>query len=128
MSMWCGDGDPVQFSNTTLRKSRKEHRCCACKQTIWVGETYAVHKECFGDHVWTYKRCGSCQIVYAHLCAMATRNEDGFGGGEEWPDPELNCGHEWSDLHEQPLPEHLAATAFWTPDERSAALRDTAQS
>ncbi len=93
------------------RKARKPHRCDACHLTIQPGHRYTRETMLF-DGRWDHTtRCARCQLIFEHLvtkCRADTWNE-------EWPDPSLNCGHEYSERWECEPPEWLAALAFWLP-------------
>jgi hypothetical protein len=95
------------YTNETYR-ARVEYACCACGATIRPGDYYArvflVGPD--GDSE-TYRRCGRCELMHAHLVAMCREH-----GADEWPDEHLNCGHTYRERWECDPPSEIAALAF----------------
>lgn len=113
------DGHAVVYNKVT-RLARKEHCCCACRETIRKGDRY-THVSVIDDgYVDTYKRCLRCEAMHAHL------NQKMADAGEryEFPDEALDCGHTYEERWETPPPPELVALAFMTPDEAQAQLNN----
>lgn len=87
-------------------RARKLHECCACEETIRVGDTYHVttllhDNGCRYDrYVETAKHCARCYTMIEML----------WQRGAKVIDFKLNCGELW----ESP-PEETASLAFWRP-------------
>lgn len=107
MSVSC-DGYTNDVQTERHRRARKEHRCCACKETIRKGDIYRATFVVFEGSVDTYKHCLRCARMFDELCARI----DGYDEGVDW---HLNCGHSWEENHGECPPE-IAALAFMTPD------------
>lgn len=110
MSVYCGDGEPVAYYRETRRTARKQHECCACEIPILPGHRYWVIATCCDGSVRGWKRCARCQFIHEQLRPLCAKRE-------EWPDEELNCGHEFEENWGRPPPEWMAALAFWQPGE-----------
>ena len=110
MSVYCGDGEPVAYYRETPRTARKQHECCACEIPIQAGHRYWVIATCWDGRVRSWKRCARCQFIHEQLRPLCAKRE-------EWPDEELNCGHEFEEANGFPPPDHIAALAFWRPGE-----------
>lgn len=99
------------FYNENRVKARKEHQCCACKETIHARTTYWVISWVFEGVAESVKRCERCQAIHIHL-----RKRCADSGSDMWPNERLACGltyeGEWGEL-----PEHIAALAFALPSE-----------
>jgi hypothetical protein len=95
------------YTNETYR-ARVQHMCCACGATIRPGDYYArvflVDPD--GDSE-TYRRCGRCEAIHAHLVEMCRRH-----GHAEWPDERLNCGHTYRERWDTEPPPEIAELAF----------------
>lgn len=95
--------------------ARKEHVCCACSETIRVGDRYQYTACVGGDNGFEhYKHCLRCAKMLSVL--MDTLPGD---AAIAW---ELNCGEDWLDTIGE-LPEEVAALAFMTADEMQQRLR-----
>ena len=57
---------PSVFSDT-IKKSRREHKCCECRQPIKVGEKYHLSKVCWEGEWSEYKTCLSCDELRDEL-------------------------------------------------------------
>jgi len=99
----------------TERKARKEHRCCACKETIERGHRYVYVTAVFEGTVDVYKRCVRCEKIFQTLV-------DKLSDRDEWPDEDLNCGHVWEDNDIGALPSEVAELAFLSPSEAQAQI------
>lgn len=108
MSVYCGDGEPVAYYRETRRTARKQHDCCACEIPILPGHRYWVIATAYDGTARGWKRCDRCQFIHVELRAFC-------GPKGEWPDEELNCGHDFEEAHDRPPPDWLAALAFWQP-------------
>lgn len=95
------------------RRARKEHKCCACKETIRRGDLYWYVFVIFEGVSEEWKRCLRCEKMHDEI-------QDALGDGQV-PDPNLNCGHSWEELHGECPPE-IARLAFLTPAEAQAEL------
>lgn len=104
------------YKNETIR-ARKEHVCCACKGTIKPGDLYARVFVLYEGDVSTYKRCGRCETIHSHLVTMCRG-----GGSYDWPDEELDCGHEYQERWDVDPPPEIAALAFLTEEEAGRLL------
>jgi len=99
----------------TERKARKEHRCCACKETIERGHRYVYVTAVFEGTVDVYKRCVRCEHIFQLLV-------DKLAGRDEWPDEDLNCGHVWGEDHDGDPPPEVAALAFLSQSEAQSQI------
>jgi ribosomal protein S14 len=90
----------------TRRVARKAHECSACGRPIAPGDLY-YDIAAILDGVRAYNRCPPCQAIHEHL-------RDALPNGE-WPAEQLDCGHEYEELHGKPAPAWLQALAFWLP-------------
>lgn len=101
------EGNRCVAWNATVRTARKEHRCCACAESIRPGDRYH-----FISGVWqdsgpeSFKHCARCWAMY-RAADRHSRENDGDGAMIT-----LDCGEVW----EEP-PEHIAALAFALPGE-----------
>lgn len=110
MSQSC-DGAADIFRQGT-RKARKPHQCDACfTESIRPGDTYTREDVLFEGRWAHTTRCARCQLIFEHLVDMCRAH----GDSDEWPDPNLDCGHEYSERWEIEPPAWLAALAFWVP-------------
>jgi hypothetical protein len=65
-----------ELYSETIRKARKEHKCCECHETIKAGNLYEVAKALW-DGTWgSYKTCITCRTIRNHYCPS------GFALGE----------------------------------------------
>lgn len=115
MSTYCGDGETAEVNRRTFRRARKEHRCCACSETIRVGDVYRNWFVVFDGNAETNKYCLRCARMYDEI----SKRMDSY---EEAPDIHLACGHDWEEIHGEPPPEDIARLAFMTPDEQQREL------
>lgn len=104
-----GDCEPATIWRNTKRRARKEHTCSACHETIQRTHFYIEHFSLFDGDVDTLKRCMRCETIYQHLLDISDI--------EYPPQPRLDCGHEYSDCHNEPCPPEIEALAFALPGE-----------
>lgn len=101
--------------NETSRIARKEHVCAACKETIRIGDRYAIVGIVFDGEAESVKRCLRCQEIHEHLRKL--------GAYEMWPAERLDCGEEYKEHWGHEPPPEIAALAFATPEEMQARKR-----
>lgn len=76
-------GDVCTLNRMKIRKARKQHECCECRETINPGEEYC-HESSLFDGGWaTHKTCMSCKRI----------RDDCMKCGWLW-------GEMWDELHE----------------------------
>jgi len=105
----------------TRRKARKEHRCCACGETILSGHVYVYVGLVWEGRGENYKRCLRCDTIFDAIVARqqaASRH----GYADQWPDEDLNCGHTWRENFEEDPPEEVARLAFMSREEAQETL------
>lgn len=111
--MSCDAGDEyADVYHEELRRARKEHRCCACGETVRRGDRYRVTNIVYEGTVDTYKHCLRCFRILK-LLASEHRKRD----TEQVPEIELGCGHSWQEVFEEEPPPEVARLAFLTADE-----------
>lgn len=99
-------GNACRAWSEKVRVARKEHKCCACDETIAVGQHYH-----FASGVWSdsgpdsFKHCARCWAMY-----LAVNRRMRAKG--EMAVITLDCGEVW----ENP-PDEIAALAFALPGE-----------
>lgn len=116
MSQHADEPGCIEGYRVRVHRARKEHRCCACRETIPIGHRYAYESYIWDSAVYSNKRCLRCQYLYAYL---ENDRRAGVVGGD-YIDPELDCGHSWEDTHEGEPPPEIARLAFMTRDEAQA--------
>lgn len=121
MSINCDGYNDVQSSR--IVRARKEHKCCACHETIRTGDKYEYFFLVYEKEPDWFKRCLRCKAIYDELVSRALQR----GYYDEWVDFSLNCGHSWEDVQPDPVPDHVARLAFLTPDEIQAELAPKAE-
>ena len=52
--------------------------------------------------------------MYEHLCDISA--------DDHAPNPRLDCGHGYAEVHDEPPPDAIAALAFMTADEQDALV------
>jgi len=113
MGVDCDDGGYSDgFTHRYERRARKEHRCCACRETIRVGHVYEVLTSCWEGSLETYKRCLRCVAMWRLL--VDAHRDARTEWGVDW---ELDCGHAWSEFFEGEPPLALQELAFKTAEE-----------
>lgn len=85
--------------------ARKPHVCCACREVIGRGDTYVRVSVIYDHTASSYKRCPRCEHIFNRIV-------ENLPDKYEWPDEDLNCGHEWVENLGIPLPDDLAELAF----------------
>lgn len=111
MSHSCDESYDVYIAKRV--RARKTHKCCACREPIVPGHHYIRIGLVFDGSAESYKRCLRCQTIFEALVVE-------LRGSDEWPDEDLNCGHEWSENLGKPVPDAIAALAFLSPAEVQA--------
>lgn len=102
----CDNADPNNaVQDTTEPRARVEHECCACGETIRVGDRYKRTGQCNDGHWSTYIHCLRCWAMCDAL----------FTTGVECVAWELDCGEAWVNP-----PENVARLAFLTREEMQA--------
>lgn len=57
------NGEYNEFHFTEVRKARKRHRCCECRQLIYVGSRYERASGKFEGDIFAYKTCAVCAEI-----------------------------------------------------------------
>jgi hypothetical protein len=117
MSVDYGDGEPVDNYQAGVRRAKQAMPCTACGLTIERGHLYhRTYYECDGDS-YEHDRCARCQTMYLFLEPCV-----GQLSGDEGVDPDLDCGHVWSDNFDGEPPLAVQALAFLTPAEAQVLI------
>lgn len=112
--MSCDVGDEYpDVSREKLQRAQKEHRCCACKETIRRGDIYRYVMIIFEGEPESWKYCLRCAAMFDAVNRALP--------GDQAPDPNLDCGHTWEELHGECPPE-IERLAFLTADEAQKEL------
>ena len=114
MSVSADDCEPCGVYRDGWRKARKEHTCSACSSTIRPRDRYFYIYAVNSEGAWHCKRCARCEAIHAHLAKILPY--------DEFPDHELDCGHDYEAVHGVPPPPEIAELAFLTPDEMQKRL------
>jgi hypothetical protein len=107
------EGAPEAWSER-WRRARKEHRCCACRETIRAGDRYHYVSGIWEGGPASFKHCARCWAMFAELTERT-----------RWGDSvalQLDCGQSWEDVFTDAPPDEIAALAFLTPDEAQGDL------
>lgn len=105
----CDDwSDGPSAWSERYRVARKEHHCCACRETIRVGDRYHYASGVWDGSGGSFKHCLRC---WAMLEALEGKIEGAV--------LTLDCGEDWTKTIGE-LPEDVAALAFMTRDEMQA--------
>lgn len=123
MSIDGGDGEPVDRYDESVRRAAKAHKCDACRETIKRGDLYHRTAMLFEGQWDITNRCARCEAMYRFLQPCVRK----LGDGDEICDPELQCGHVWSDNFEGEPPLVVQALAFLTPAEAQVLLSKRAR-
>jgi hypothetical protein len=111
--------EPYDLYKETPVRSRKDHRCSACKQTIPPKVTYWKIVVVFDGTLESLKRCSRCQKLHKHLRELGRERD-------MWPDERLACGKlyqdEWGDV-----PVEIAALAFELPGDQKDEQQEEEQ-
>lgn len=105
-----------------IRKARKDHRCCACRQVIAVGHYYANVFTLFEREVTIYKRCGACQKTHEHLVALCDDHNRRHPYDNMWPQENLGCGLDYAEEWGEEPDDEIAALAFMSSAESGQLL------
>lgn len=113
--MSLDDYDTDQWETTSFRRARKEHVCCACKETIT--RTHRYHRSVIGSDgtINVFIHCLRCRAI----CEALWKHGAGV------IDMELNCGHTWEEADHsdgQAPPTEVLRLAFMTQDEAQREL------
>lgn len=117
MSSYCTDRAEVY--DDSIRKAKKQHRCCACRELIRVGDYYSLTTVIGDGEVSAYKRCCRCQAIHLHL-----RDVSRSDGNDIWPQERLDCGEEYKAHWGVEPPAEIASLAFVSADEMQARVRE----
>jgi len=101
----CQAEDYPEALCSEWRRARKPHSCFACGEEIRPGDRYHFTIQIY-DGFSMFKHCARCWAILDAILAA----------GAETVQWDLDCGERWEDNF-GPLPEHIAALAFLTPDE-----------
>lgn len=110
MSQCCDDGEPVEFRRESYPRAAVDYKCMACHETIRAGARYCYIVEKWDEAVHTDRRCLRCDGIYQHLLKLWRD-----GKADDQPDPYLECGHEYAEVHGEEPPPEIAALAFAMP-------------
>lgn len=113
MSTDAGE-EPVDIYESAVRRSRRDRKCHACKETIRRGDRYHTDRVLFEGRWEATDRCARCETMFRIL--------DPLMGSYEVCAPELNCGHTWEQNFGEPPPVEIQALAFLTPSEAQVLL------
>ncbi len=72
------DVEMPQAFTKKIRRSRKEHKCCECKQVIKVGSEYEYCSGIWEGQPDSFKTCASCADVRDHYISEH-KEPIGFG-------------------------------------------------
>ena len=68
-------GDPPKCWTQKTPKAHKEHRCCECRGTIFIGETYHLFSGIW-DSAQSYKTCAECEVLRNDVTTTIQDMED----------------------------------------------------
>ncbi len=100
---------------TRIVKARKKHSCVACRETIRKGDRYRYTFQVFDGDSSSFRHCLRCNAM---ISAIDREQTD----PDHTTDAELNCGHTWEDVFEEPPPEEVARLAFMSRDDAQKAF------
>jgi hypothetical protein len=93
----------------TLRKARKEHRCCECRETIKPGDSYHYTSGIWDGRACSFKLCAKCEALRQYIFGedMEARHEglEFEGGAREWC---VNCDEDFAELRDKVWQEKIA--------------------
>ena len=115
MSVWAGDGEPIDRYGHELRKSKKDRKCTACRETIRKGDFYAYQFWLCDGSYSSSERCLRCEAIYVTLTPKVRERDR-----EDFCAPDLDCGHTWEENFNEPPPPEVARLAFMTREEMQA--------
>ena len=61
------EGEPWDWFNTEMRHSKKQRKCCECRDTIQVGELYEYTVGNLAGDVMTFVTCAFCADEHARV-------------------------------------------------------------
>lgn len=73
----CGDDGYAELYQSTMRKARKEHRCCECGNAIKPGDIYEYTVIVFEGDFSTKKTCEKCSDLAESLSDLGFCWEEG---------------------------------------------------
>jgi hypothetical protein len=117
MSVDCSDGEPVDDYESVTRRAKTETSCTACGQPIERGQLYHHTSYSFDGDDFEHRRCARCEAMFRFLQPCVNELS-----GDETVDPDLDCGHVWSDNFEGEPPLAVQALAFLTPAEAQVLI------
>lgn len=85
----------------------------ACGETVRRGDVYFYYFSIFEGEPQTLKYCLRCKAMYSVIAEALP--------DDQVPDPFLNCGHSWEELHGD-CPPAVSRLAFLTRDEMQREL------
>ena len=66
--MGCScDSTGAAFETTSIRRARKQHRCCECGEPIEPGDTYQIVEGMWEGDFATFKTCERCVELWKIL-------------------------------------------------------------
>lgn len=75
---------PSAFKTVT-RKARKEHKCCECRDDIYIGEEYQYSSGIWDGEPDSFKQCLCCaKVMRAVASSNDGRDEVSLGMLREW--------------------------------------------
>lgn len=81
-------GEKPSVSTDVCRKARKEHKCCECRETIKVGDTYHFTSGIWEGRGDSFKTCAKCEALRHYIFGVDDNARyDGIafeGGCREW--------------------------------------------
>lgn len=105
--MSCDENTPDAYCEQR-RTARKEHICCACKETIRTRDQYVYISGIWEGAPNSFKQCLRCN----QLMCLISDEPDNTG-----VQIDLQCGHAWQDVFSDDPPERVQRLAFMTRDE-----------
>lgn len=111
----CEDADEGNEITREWRRARKTYKCFACYEQVRIGDRYHVSIYIEDSKFAIYRHCARCWSIILALWHAGAYSV-------QW---DLNCGTEWEDAFDSPIPDDVAALAFMTPDEAQALMKDT---
>lgn len=90
------------------QKARKEHKCCACRETIRKGDRYHVTSGTWDHDFSSHEQCARCRRVWEILQ---------YDMNIECVPFSLDCGETYEGDNKE-----LIALSFMTPDEAQQQL------
>lgn len=106
--MSCTYDGRNDFERWSEHCSQKGRTCAACRERISKGQRYVAFVSLCEGYFATTIYCQRCKALIDHLVAESRDFDEG-------PDPYLDCGHDYEEVHGRPPPDHIAALAFWLP-------------